>query len=358
MKRMVSTFVVTVLLTGVPNWVWAQSIAMPCIASTDPQVIQAQKKAGSDHAGERTCADVLSQYMPEFEKRIQVQADNWYRGCDLNTAPDPSESNPALPQVPKFTLSDGSTCRGTHVAGPVCNLLSNGVPATYNHGVEDTQNHNGGSCGDWPNFRVKPNSHSCVIIPDYTGLTKLIEDSYNRGAFVQSLNCYHHQVSNELTQHSIQIADNSPCHKMGQTFSQISGDTRALAAKMKQDFGNEANLSDVDYCKGTEKVSATDPGRFRQSACQLSAARAAREAMFFQLASCEVFARAKTSFEKFLAGTPHENGISQAVLKSYQGTPGTLRQCSAAVVTDHYSNAYKQIFTQKAKKLWNAKSCQ
>jgi hypothetical protein len=329
----------------------AASISAPCIDSADPTVIATQRKPGSAHAGERTCSEMTSRYLSKFDERISLQAESWYRGCDLDTSAN----------APSFTVdttlpTGSNVCTGTPVAGVTCNALRNGVPATYNKRRELSKNHNGVSCGSWPRFESKVTDYTCRITPHY-GEGVMIEQSYERGTFIQALNCFHQQVKNELAKNSLTITPGGPCEKPSAAFAGLGNDMLQISGQIKKDFGAEANLPDVDNCTEQVSVTQTDPGRLRQSACQLASVRQTREAMFYEMAACEVFARAKVSYEKFKAKSPSGGGVAKAVRAELDGLSGNYKLCNEATIRNGYTSTFFKLLKQKSDKIWNAEAC-
>lgn len=333
----------------------------PCIPGTNDEEIKRLKAQGA-HAGERACKVVLREADQKLEKRVRDQAEQYYDGCDL----DPTQA------------PNAQGCRGRTVPRETCNVLSNGVPGTFG-GNELATNHKGRSCGDWPYFNSRLSGRTCSITPDYTRTSHFIEDSYNRGGWIQAMNCYHNQVKAEVARGKLRLTTvrnaegaevNGPCAAMAQQFdwakreADASVSSAAVAKANEQSLTGEANIADVEMCTGAERSKVEDEnpdvGRLRQSACQLVAARQNLEAMWMQLAACEVFSRAQRSYERFMGGpSPTGDDVTAAARRAIHGIRSKNRSmCSHnRVLEQWYKPNYFSRFHAKADAIWNAEAC-
>lgn len=341
----------------------------PCIP-TDNEATLKKAQASGSRAGERSCKDVLKEAKEKVEHRVRQQAEFYYNGCDLDPTKD----------------ADSNGCRGTQVPKETCNVLDTaGVPKTFNLMLEMKKNHASSlqsevpreseSCGDWPWFNAKLSGRTCRIKPDYTKTRNYIEDAYNRGAWIQALNCYHQQVQAEVGKGVLKLTTVSdgnggevpgPCAILASDYATLKSTSDKMAKEIQQKFSGQDNIGDIDHCAGDDgktdasQFSETDPdaGKHRQSACQLRTSRRSLEAMFMQLASCEVWTRAGRSYERFLGKTPGYDEVKAAARKSIHGIKSKKRSmCSHNKVLDRYRNTFMTRFKAKSEAIWNSNSC-
>lgn len=321
--------------------------------------------ANGARLGERACLEYLPEAKKKVEQRVRDQAEAYYNGCDLD------------PGVPEDKAVRG--CRGRPVPRATCNLLDTpGVPKTFNHGVENPTNHLSQSCGQWPYFSAVLSGRTCSITPNYTLTDQYIEDSFNRGAWIQALNCYHQQVQAEVEKGKIRLTkvmsssgveQDGPCAAMANDYGDLKGGSDQIAKTLESKFSGQKNIGDISFCDGDGAAKADeaskysdanpDAGKNRQSACQLRSARRSVEAMFMQLAACEVWTRAARSYETFLGRTPASDSVKEHARRSINGISSSDRgMCSHQRVLDQfYIPNYMSAFNSKANAIWNADAC-
>ncbi|MCM2279627.1 MAG: hypothetical protein NDJ89_16250 [Oligoflexia bacterium] len=356
---------------------WGAELIAPCIWADSAQEY-AKLKAKGPHAGERLCKHVIPELKKLIEDMVRERAELYYNGCELDAVRG----------------TDRPQCLGrlgNDVPKETCNSLDTpGVPKTFNRIVEKNRNHNfdfhelkgvgfadhrrpGAECGRWPLFRTRISGKSCKITPEYAKGGGFIEDSYNRGAFIQALNCFHQQVQFELDKGKVlltmeKVPDDTgavreqegPCAVMARLYQeQKAGTERANNLNL----GTAENLEEIEQCTGDEKIDSTqlnsDRGRLRQSACQLKAARDALEKAFAAVAACEIGLRAGNSYVgKFIGtGITHDE-IARAAFESGRGRKGKSRQCNHKwVLNKFYIPTYTKRFKTKAEAIWNATTC-
>ena len=244
--------------------------------------------------GLRSCADVVASsqgVISLIQQNLNTQVQAYYAqppgsltGHDLDIL-----NPPGLPFGP-----------------PVCNP----VIGPFTPSAETTSDRNGNTCG-------KPSSISEHVDVCYDGSTSVtttisknpangtLEDSYLRGGLVQALTCFYGQVINEIqNQGTLTIQDiggaASPCATLATAVTGMASQSQAVVATLVAQLGASADLADVINCS-TDPLSSSLPGR--QAGQYLCTARSSLEAMFSQLAECEIFARTQSSFYNNL-GTP------------------------------------------------------
>lgn len=325
-------------------------LAIPCV------------KEGSSEAnksGLRQCSVFVPDAKSLLKKRVLQQAENYYNGCQYDSSkPVPAEAG---------------ACQGNRIPKETCNVLDTaGVPKTFNSIVEETTNHasllteiqrSSASCGAWPTFQTSVSGHTCNITPVYSGSNQ-IEDAYNRGAFIQSLNCFHQQVEREIEQGKIRLskltaADGTSvplvCAEMAKKFIELSDSVRNSMQTTQQ--AGVANLSDADNCTD---LSTNNGGvdHARQSACYLQTLRYSVEAMFLQLAACEVFVRSMASYDRFLGIGATRDEVKEQARNQINGVTGGQGLCNhTTILTNYYKPNYFTLFKARANAIWNESAC-
>lgn len=327
---------------------------------TEVQAPCARPGQENDHPELRPCAAVLDESKPKLELRVRQQAEHYYSGCDLDPTAPPSTGG----------------CRGTRIPTPTCNVLdTEGVPKTFNVIVERDRNHEGtlpglprasGSCGNWPRFHTRVSGRSCQVQPVYAG-ENVIEDAYNRGAWIQALNCFHNQVSSEIEHGKLKISRltlpdgtqaEGTCAPMARDYAGTVSRNGQAYQSISQKLGAQPNLRDIAYCTGNETASAVDVGPLRQSACHLAVVRQSTEAMFMHLAACEVWNRARRSYERFIGTPTARDEVRAAARNQIEGRRGSRSQCNEEnILNNAYKPVYFNGFHAKAHAIWNAESC-
>lgn len=352
---------------------WLAVVACGSLSSFEanaesPREVEAPcARAGTEdrYPERRPCHAVIEEAKAKVELRVRQQAEHYYSGCDLDPTAPPTVGG----------------CRGTRIPTPTCNVLdTEGVPKTFNLIMERDQNHEGalpglarasGSCGNWPRFQTQVRGRSCQVTPIYAG-QNVIEDAYNRGAWIQALNCFHHQVRSEIERGTLKISRltlpdgtqaEGACASMAREYAGTVTRNGEVTQSISQKLGAQPNLGDIDHCTGSERARATgesaDVGPLRQSACFLSSARQSTEAMFMHLAACEIWNRARRSYEVFLGTALGRDDVRMNARNQVQGRRGSRSECNEEhILNTAYKPAFFSGFRRKAEGLWNAESCQ
>ncbi|MCM2323442.1 MAG: hypothetical protein NDJ90_09295 [Oligoflexia bacterium] len=362
---------------GVISPAYALELEAPCISAPTKEEIARQKQKGP-HAGQRLCKDVMPELKKLTEDLVRERAELLYNGCDLDA------ERGAL-------ISQCLGRKGNEQPRETCNPLETpGVPKTFNRQVERENNHSfdfkeleylgfpekrraGAKCGDWPFFKTRIRGRSCRISATYPENGNYLEGAYNRGAFIQALNCFHQQVQYELDKGKVLlttirvpdgnggfIEQDSVCSTMAKVYEEQKASTEP---GKNLNLGSAENLEEIEDCTGFEKINSkelnSDRGRLRQSACQLRAARDALEKAFASVVACEIGIRASNSYVgQFIGSSVTKDEISSAAQKAGHGRKGKSKQCNHNwVLNKFYKPAYWKKFQSKAEQIWNAQTC-
>jgi hypothetical protein len=216
-----------------------------------------------------------------FKQQVQNQIDSFYQGKDLDTT---------RPDSPSF--------------GPTFCQLVPGKPFVSKEEIKN--DHNGKSCGNTHKVVVDYWA-SCNPMSPGGGITAInilndeqsgegtLEYGYLRGALGTVNAVYYNQLNEQINKgSSFSVDDGSSC-------ADAAKDVKTLIERIKKP---EMQKLDMKCEAGWDKMSKKRPdvGEDRQSAQYLCSARAAAEAAFLQVATCEVYSRAQKAYIKF-AGT-------------------------------------------------------
>jgi hypothetical protein len=271
-------------------------------------------------------------------QRIKAQIDSYYKHVD----PTPGVAG------------------GGYYFGPtVCNL----VPGPFTVSSEKENNHASPSesCGNPVKIETKSDVdyHTNWLgiptgSPDVVVAVNVIrssaqgqgtlEDGYRRGAIIAATACYYQQVASEIrNQKRLTIPDSSACHALAEDLEQKSKGVQTL----KGQLAGQRNVLDIYKCDNSwdahaDSAAHPDVGPLRQSAQQLCAEREAIEAMFAQLAACEVFSRAQSGYQKQIGSSAGQAAIENVRMQ-------ISNQCS-----DQCQNSLHVAHLSTWDKLWKA----
>lgn len=302
------------------------TLEAPCVSAT-PMYSGA-------HAGERACKDVIAEVKSNLKIETKKRVDARYEKCYYSFSKPPT-----------------GACRGTPAVGPVCNAPDSGIPQVFELPK--------GACSDsspgWPRFKAtKGGSRSapkCNIEPYYT--EQPIEDAYNAGAWVRAFDCYFPQVEKELDKNTIRLT-NDVCVVAAKKYAE-------LAQRLTQDANIRELANECCPSKNLAKarVSSSCNEAKVASACYLQSVRSSVEAIFNQIAICEVNMRAQTSWEKFLGSSIGENELASLARREINGVEGKGAQCNNddPYIVSRYKAAVKAQIEKSVKKSWNVGVC-
>lgn len=191
-----------------------------------------------------------------------------------------------------------------------CSLL----PTIFSSGPELEQDHKGRSCGQWSQVITSlrkcgkrcRNSYTQV---NSTGERGDRERAYVAGGYVAAVDCWLKRVKRQIDEGTLKI---TACQAMGRG---LNSSAKELAVGVEEitknvkDANARAIINKCDHATqvasedGRESARAEEAGILGEElvmrSCRLIAQRQGTEAMFQQLAVCEVFAQAKREFDEF-----------------------------------------------------------
>lgn len=283
--------------------VGASSVQVPC---------------GSEETGLNDCTEVKDRSIDLVTKRSKEVVEDWYRGKDFYSR--------------------------------TCSL----TPTIFNPQSEISSNHQGQSCGEWSrinttykvvkdDFSVRVDSYSSV---DSSGSRGDRERAYTAGAYVQAVDCMLKQVIRDIRSGSLDVkACESLGRKTGQKVTEFVSSLKNFSSHIE---GSNARAilnkcqSSVQGGKDSEQVQAES---LDQLNCRLLSQRGATEALFQQLAVCELMLRSQTAFERFKLDALNPSDIRKRV----DGWAKACQSCGpdADCQNTCYQSKYTEFFKGK-----------
>ncbi len=249
-----------------------------CLASGAASAEPVKVPCGDASTGLSDCQEVKQRSKTLLTERAQEIVNGWYQGDNF------------YPRT--------------------CSIL----PTIFNTGPELEQDHDGRSCGQWSRLETSyskcgkrcRNSYTHV---NSTGDLGARERAYVAGGYVAAVDCWLTRVKRQIDEGTLKI---TACQAMGrglnESFQELSAGVKDIAKNVK-DANARAIINKCDHDTQVKSEGEREAARGEEAgilgeelvmrSCRLIAQRQGTEAMFQQLAVCEVFAQAKKAFDEF-----------------------------------------------------------
>lgn len=316
------------------------TLAAPCYPSEEGKGTSKGSPTSGLHAGERSCSVVIPEIMNDLKQQLDQAVDYRYKKCSY---------------VPKSPVVQG--CPGTPEVTRVCNLPPTpGIPNTF----ERPEGTCTASTPGWPHMRTSAggslSAPQCIITPYY--VEQPIEDSYNAGAWVRSLDCSFGQMQNEVPKLNGVRLTKAICTEFAKKYVEI--ETHMIRNANIKELANEC----CPDTSGTPSAVAKSAGgacsqEKIQSACHLKTVRSALEAMFKEIVYCETTSRSNANWTRFIGGENNSNELAALARREIDQQRGKGSQCTDdnEYILFRYKEGFLEQASNRAAEFFTADQC-